>query len=89
MQTLTLKSHVGEDGILHLEVPIGLQNQSVEIVLVVQSVPSVELNVAEDNAQPETAATLDTFFAKTAGAWEGPALVREPQGEYEEVKVDR
>ena len=82
MQTLKLKSHVGANGILHLDIPIGLQNQSLEIVLVVQVVPNMEPEIPEDgsNTQTDTVETLDDFFAKTAGAWEGPALVREPQG---------
>lgn len=90
MQTLTLKSHVGADGILHLDVPIGLQNQSLEIVLVVQTVQGIEPEAAEviSNEQADSAETLDQFFAKTAGAWEGPAMVREPQGGYEERRWD-
>ena len=90
MKTLTLKSHVGEDGILRIDVPIGLQNQRLEIVLVVQALPDTAPNSSRDgdNAQTDTVETLDDFFAKTAGAWEGPALVREPQGEYEERRWD-
>ena len=90
MQTLTFKSHVGADGILHLDIPIGLQNQSLEIVLVVQAVPTIAPDLAEDssNTQIDIIETMDDLFAKTAGAWEGPALVREPQGEYEERRWD-
>lgn len=35
MKTVTLRSHVGDDGVLRLEVPIGLVNADLEIVLVV------------------------------------------------------
>ncbi|ESA36120.1 hypothetical protein N836_09065 [Leptolyngbya sp. Heron Island J] len=55
MQTLTLKSYVGEDGILHLDIPIDLQNKSLEIVLVVQAVadtvPTTELSAQEMQEQ--------------------------------------
>lgn len=36
MKTVTLRSHVGEDGVLRLEVPIGIANADLEVVLVVQ-----------------------------------------------------
>lgn len=90
MQTLTLKSHVGADGILHLDIPIGLQNQSLEIVLVVQTMPNMESKIAEDivTAQADTSETLERFFTKTAGSWEGPTLTRESQGNYEERRWD-
>lgn len=38
MQTVKLRSHVGEDGVLRLNVPIGLNNTDLEVVVVVQPV---------------------------------------------------
>lgn len=38
MQTVKLRSHVGEDGILRLNVPIGLNNTDLEVIVVVQPV---------------------------------------------------
>jgi hypothetical protein len=42
VETVRLRSHVGNDGVLHLEVPLGVQNADLEVVLVVQP-----LSVAE------------------------------------------
>lgn len=38
MQTVKLPSHVGEDGVLRLNVPIGLNNTDLEVIVVVQPV---------------------------------------------------
>lgn len=92
MQTLTLKSHVGADGILRLDIPIGLHNQMLDIVLVVQPATEVlaeesapDLSISSENTLiTDTTGTLDNFLAKTAGAWEGTPLAREQPGDYEE-----
>jgi hypothetical protein len=36
METLKLKAHVGEDGVLKLEVPTGQRNREVEVLVVMQ-----------------------------------------------------
>jgi hypothetical protein len=38
METITLKVHVGADGILTLQAPITVTNSDVEVVIVVQQV---------------------------------------------------
>ncbi len=38
MQTITLRSHVGSDGILHLEVPVGLTDAELEVTVTIQPV---------------------------------------------------
>lgn len=92
MQTLTLKSHVGADGVLRLDIPIGLHNQMLDIVLVVQpaaeilaeeSAPNLSIS-SESNSTAVSTDALDSFLARTAGAWEGAPLVREQPGDYEE-----
>ena len=73
MQSLTLHTRVGKDGILKIETPIGIANTDVEIVLVV-------------NPMEEAYPTLEwpaNFFTEIVGGWEGAPLVREPQGTYE------
>ncbi|MEO0433441.1 MAG: hypothetical protein AAF151_17265 [Cyanobacteria bacterium J06656_5] len=96
MQTLTLKSHVGADGVLRLDIPIGLHNQTLDIVLVVQPAPEVlaeetvsGVAVGYDNpSTTESVDVLDNFLARTAGAWEGVSLVRDQPGDYEERHWD-
>ena len=73
MQSLTLHTRVGKDGILKIETPIGITNADLEIVLVVNP-------MAEAHPISEWPAN---FFTEIVGGWEGAPLVREPQGTYE------
>ena len=76
MQTIKLKSHVGDDGILHLDVPTNIKNAELEVVVTLKNIISTSENRKKLEWSPG-------FFEKTAGAWEGEPLQREPQGEYE------
>jgi hypothetical protein len=73
MRSLTLRTHVGKDGILKLETPIGIKDADLEIVLVLHPVEETE-------PVPEWPAE---FFTKIIGGWDGAPLVRESQGTYE------
>ena len=73
METITLNSHVGADGVLKLEVPVKLTNVDLEVVLIVQPVTPE----SKDLGWPAG------FFEEVAGGWQGGQLVREDQGEYE------
>ncbi|ELS02446.1 hypothetical protein Xen7305DRAFT_00021600 [Xenococcus sp. PCC 7305] len=76
MQTIKLKSHVGDDGILHLDVPTDVKNAELEVVVTFNNPIPTSENRKKLKWSPG-------FFDKTAGAWEGAPLQREPQGEYE------
>jgi hypothetical protein len=73
METITLHSRVGADGLLTLQVPVKLTNTDLEVVLIVQPVA------------PQSKATewSPEFFEEVAGGWRGELLVREDQGQYE------
>lgn len=78
MQSITLRSRVGEDGILHLEVPVGLTNAELEVTVTVQLVdPQPKAKTPEELGWPPG------FFEQTAGALADDPLVRGAQGEYE------
>jgi len=70
MQSITLHTRVGEDGILKLEMPANVRNTKLEIVLVFTSTGE------------ESAGWPPGFFEKTFGCI--PDFPdRAPQGEYE------
>lgn len=69
METIKLKTHVGSDGILKLEVPVGIYDCDCEVVVVVQ--PSV--------SHQEWLA----FIEETAGSLADDPIERLPQGEHE------
>lgn len=77
MQSITLRSHVGTDGILHLDVPVGLHDTDLEVTVTLKPVtPKMEKT-------PEELGWPPGFFERTAGAWQGEPLTRGAQGEYE------
>jgi predicted Zn-dependent protease with MMP-like domain len=43
MKTMKLRSHIGSDGILLLQMPAEFKDTSVEVVVVVQTLPSQEI----------------------------------------------
>src|SRR4051812_15493084 len=65
MQTVQVQSQTGSDGILHLEIPVGLPNADLDVVLVIQprgSAPRSEMG--------EAPGWPPGFFEETAGAWQ-------------------
>ena len=38
MESIRVRQHVGQDGILHLDVPIGLTEQDVEVMVIYQPI---------------------------------------------------
>jgi hypothetical protein len=69
MQSVKLQAHVGNDGVLKIEVPIGLANVDLELVVVYQPVKS---------------GWAEGYFERTYGSFADEPLERAPQGEYEE-----
>jgi hypothetical protein len=40
MESIKVRRHVGSDGILHLDIPVGITERDVEVMVIYQSVPS-------------------------------------------------
>jgi hypothetical protein len=77
MKSVTFHSHVGADGILNLQVPVGMINTELEVMVIVQPVVQAESKSAEPSGW------LPGFFEEVIGGWAGEPLVRPEQGEYE------
>jgi len=73
LQSLTLRTHVGKDGVLKLEMPVGVKNTDLDIILVVNPV---------EHGKPVSEWPAG-FFTEVIGGWKGTRFVREPQGTYE------
>lgn len=70
MHRLKLRSHVGADGILTLQVPSGVQDVDVEVEVTVTPLLKDSDDIALAGGwQPG-------FFDNLAGSWEGEPLVR-------------
>lgn len=73
MHSIKLKTHIGDDGLLQLKLPVGISNQDLEVIVIYQPI----------NKTPKRAWSPG-FFERTFGAWQGEPLVRESQGELPE-----
>lgn len=73
--TIHARARVGSDGILSLNLPLGVAEADREVVVTVQPAPPSGAGMNSEQWQE--------FIRSTAGRWEGEPLVRPEQGEYE------
>lgn len=78
MQSITLNSRVGQDGVLKLSVPVGLPDVEMEVMIIIQPVTQ-----PRPSELPGGLGWSPTFFEHTFGCLRDEPLVREPRGEYE------
>ncbi|UKO96237.1 hypothetical protein [Nostoc sp. UHCC 0870] len=71
MESIKIRSHVGADGILHLDIPIEMANTEIEVTVTIQTV------------SPQQRGWMPVFFEEVIGGWVGEPLERPEQGEYE------
>ena len=77
MESIKVRRHVGQDGILHLDIPIGISEQEVEVVIIYQFVQSVSSSTATGRA-------LEQFY----GICEDDPIVLDNQGVSEALDDD-
>jgi len=78
MQSIKVRSRVGADGMLHLQIPGGIKDTDLEVIVVFQPiVPATEAKT------PEDLGWSPGFFERTFGCFQDEPLVRGEQGEYE------
>lgn len=84
MESIKLKSRVGDDGILRIQVPDNFKNQNLEILIVFQPIATPEAQ-AETSAEntPESRGWSSGFLKGVIGSWEGEPLERPLQLPYE------
>jgi hypothetical protein len=71
MQSIKVVSRVGSDGILHLDVPVGMTNEELEVMVIFQPLKS-----SVQSETPQTLGWLPGFFEEVIGGWAGEALER-------------
>ena len=79
MESIKFKSHVGDDGVLQIQVPVGLRNEDLEVMVIFQSLKSSDSN----SATLESKGWQPRFFEEVIGSWEGKPLERPEQLPYE------
>lgn len=75
MQSIMLHSYVGPDGILHLDVPVGIHDSEIEVTVTVQLIPT---------PQPEGKGWPSGFFEETFGSFKDDPLVVDSKGVLED-----
>ncbi|WP_017653322.1 hypothetical protein [Fortiea contorta] len=78
MQSIKLRSHVGSDGILHLEIPLGVTDKEIEVMVIYQQLePSAPVKTPEDLGWP------NGFFEQTYGICQNDPIVIDSEGDFE------
>jgi hypothetical protein len=77
MRTIQLQSRVGADGMLRLQVPVGVTNTDLEVIVIVQPrSPEATPSTPTERGWPPG------FFKQTAGSIQDEMFKRHPQGGY-------
>jgi hypothetical protein len=78
MHSIQLKQRVGKDGILHLEIPVGMTDKEVEVMVIYQALETpIQQKTLENLGYP-----LD-FFEQTYGSCADDPIVIDSEGEFE------
>jgi hypothetical protein len=78
MQTHRTLGKAGDDGVLHLDIPVGAPNGEFEVVVILQPKAS-----ATKSLMPEDLGWPASFIEQTAGSIQDPTFRRHDQGEFE------
>ncbi len=81
METITINSHVGQDGILHLDIPVNISNADLTVTISVK--PSD--NSLQEN-KPKRKGWPANFFEETSGCLKDTPLVIDSEGVFEDLE---
>ena len=81
MESIKVRQRVGQDGILHLEIPVGLTDRDVEVMVIYQAAAPVDTTAAlsledfygicaDDPISVDDAGILEALDEDLAGAFE-------------------
>ena len=72
MESMKIKTHIGNDGILKVELPDEFANEELEIVIVFQRIAEKSLQSATKT--PEELGYSRRFLEEVIGSWEGEMM---------------
>ncbi len=76
MQSIKMRSRVGEDGILHLDVPVGLTDTDLEVTVTVQAILPEKIGIGWPPG----------FFEETFGSFKNDPLIIDDEGVYDDCE---
>jgi hypothetical protein len=80
MESIKIRKLIGQDGILHLQIPVGIQDKEIEVMVIYQPIEVV----TPINKIPEELGWSPGFLEQTAGCLADDPIQRYPQGKFEE-----
>ncbi len=78
MQSITVQSHVGEDGILRLQIPVGVKDADLQVTINFQ-LPGSNGTVKS----PEASDWPPSYLEKVIGSWQGEFPDIKNEGDHE------
>lgn len=76
MQSIKLRSHVGSDGILHLEIPLDIADKEIEVMVIYQQLePSAQAKTTQNVAWPSS------FFEHIYDIYQDDPIVIDSKGD--------
>ncbi|MDK2408304.1 hypothetical protein QHH11_01230 [Aphanizomenon sp. PH219] len=81
MESMKIKTHIGNDKILKIELPDEFANEELEIVIVFQHIAEKSLQSATKT--PEELGYSRRFLEEVIGSWEGEPIERPEQLYFE------
>ncbi|GAX46315.1 hypothetical protein NIES4075_73360 [Tolypothrix sp. NIES-4075] len=79
MYSIKLTKRVGEDGVLHLDIPVGITDKQVEIMVIYQPIET-----PKQQKTPEELGWPPGFFERTYGSCQDDPIVIDSEGDFEE-----
>ncbi|AFZ60524.1 hypothetical protein ACOWPH_20005 [Anabaena sp. PCC 7938] len=80
MQTITLNSHVGQDGILHLDIPVDVTNADLTITVIL-----IPVTDSQQQNQPKGKGWPANFFEETSGCLKDTPLTIDSEGVFDDL----
>jgi hypothetical protein len=72
MESIKIRTHIGDDGILQVQLPPEIANQELDVVIVFQ--PVIKESSQSATKTPEELGYSRRFVEKVIGSWEGDPL---------------
>ncbi|MBG1260670.1 hypothetical protein [Nostoc commune] len=82
MESIKIRTYIGDDGILQIQLPPEIANQELDVVIVFQ--PVIQKSSQSPNKTLEELGYSRKFVEEVIGSWEGDRLERPEQLPFEE-----
>jgi hypothetical protein len=77
MESIKIRTYIGDDGILQIQLPPEIVNQELDVVIVFQ--PVIKESSPSSSKTPQELGYSHRFVEEVIGSWEGEPLERPEQ----------